>query len=86
MPFQVKCRNCGFVLQYEVEEISSLDDVAKRFDYRCPRCRSTIMPKRPRVLKIEVIRGEKRARRTMRVIRYRKMIKGRRRILSFKRF
>lgn len=86
MPFQVKCRSCGFVLQYEVEEISSLEDVAKRFDYKCPRCRSGLNPMKPKLLKIEVVKGEKRGRRAMRVIRYRRLIKSRRRMTILKRF
>ena len=44
MPITIKCWSCGFVL-YQGKDLKSVDDILKRWGYRCPCCLSTLKPK-----------------------------------------
>ena len=41
MPIVVRCSSCGYDL-YSGKELKSIDDVARRWDYRCPCCLSKL--------------------------------------------
>ncbi len=44
MPVVVVCHSCGFVL-YSGREPKSVDDVLRKWGYRCPCCLSALKPK-----------------------------------------
>ncbi len=41
MPICIECDSCGFILYYG-RELKSIDDVLRRWDYRCPCCLSKL--------------------------------------------
>ena len=44
MPLIVQCSSCGFIL-YKGKDPKSVEDVLKKWDYRCPCCLSVLKPK-----------------------------------------
>ena len=44
MPLTVVCHSCGFVL-YSGREPKSVDDILRKWGYRCPCCLSPLKPK-----------------------------------------
>ena len=41
MPLKIVCSSCGFVF-YEGKDPKSVDNVLKKWDYRCPCCLSKL--------------------------------------------
>ena len=41
MPICIVCDSCGFIL-YRGKELKSIEDVLRRWDYRCPCCLSKL--------------------------------------------
>ena len=57
MPITIQCSSCGFIL-YQGKDPKSVDDVLKKWGYRCPCCLSVLKPK-IHGYKIEVIDDKK---------------------------
>ncbi len=52
MPEKIICGRCGFVF-YEGHDLVPPEVIAKKYDYRCPRCSSPLKLK-PLTIKIEL--------------------------------
>jgi predicted nucleic-acid-binding Zn-ribbon protein len=50
MPQKISCSKCGFVL-YEDEELIQPVEILRKYEFRCPRCVSTLEVQNVKVLK-----------------------------------
>jgi len=57
MPITIVCASCGFIL-YQGKDPKSVDDVLRRWGYRCPCCLSPLKPV-IRDVKIEVVEKDR---------------------------
>lgn len=50
MPVTLRCEVCNFQLFSEWDQIVSPIDVAKRFNYRCPKCKNKLNYEKPSLI------------------------------------
>ncbi len=50
MPQKVSCSKCGYVI-YENDELMQPVEILRKFEFRCPRCTSTLELQTVKILK-----------------------------------